>query len=449
MTINFITKGKTDLSQIYVRIKDKTNEIDTTSKTGLSVFNKNFAKGSIALNKTPKNATAELKSELSKHDVLLTEIENKLTSIKRKLLNAYTNRKEYENINAKWVFNIINPQNEKKNKVPNELALYFDYYLNAKKDDLKQSTLKKLKVIANRVKAFEKDTNTSTYLQEVDNNFKQRFKDWSDTKIYHTNTYIKTIKVISTVCKHAKSKHDIVLHPHLFEITKGKEMEYRKSLNIFLDFIELKKIENTNFKIEKLEIARDWLLISCYTAQRVSDFMRFNINDIVEMDESKFLDISQDKTGTPILVYLNDVVLNILEKYNGKFPPLFSIVSKESNELIYNRLIKQVCRQSGITNLVTAQLKNRKTNRIEIKELEKYKFVSSHIGRRSYATNYYGKIDTSLLISATGHKSEKQFLIYVDKAPQQNAKALAMAMRKLSESNNTPFKIIKNASNQN
>ena len=125
MTINFITKGKTDLSQIYVRLKDKASGIDTTSKTGISIFNKNFTKGSIVLNKIPKNADAILKRELSKHDLILTEIENKLTSIKRGLLVAYSNRKEYEIINSKWIFNVINPNNEVKNKVPNELVLYF------------------------------------------------------------------------------------------------------------------------------------------------------------------------------------------------------------------------------------------------------------------------------------------------------------------------------------
>lgn len=446
MTINFITKGKTDLSQIYVRLKDKAGGIDTTSKTGISIFNKNFTKGAIILNKIPKNADAILKRELSEHDLILTEIENKLTSIKRGLLVAYSNRKEYEIINSKWIFNVINPNNEVKNKVPNELVLYFDFYLNAKKDVLKHTTIQKIKVIANRLKKFDSDTNTTTYLQEINNDFKQRFKNWSDTQNYHINTYIKTIKVVSTVCKHAKSEYDIVLHPHTFEITKGNEMKYKKSLNIHLDFTELKKIEETSFNEDKLDLAKDWLLISCYTAQRVSDFMRFSTNDIVIIDESKFLDINQNKTDAPVLIYLNEVVLNIIKKHQGDFPPLFSLNSKESNEIIYNKLIKLVCKQSGITNLITSQIKNKFTNRLEVKKLEKYKFVSSHIGRRSYATNYYGDIPTSLLLSATGHKTEKQFLVYVSKPPKQNAKALAMAMRELSKKNKTPFKVIKNIS---
>jgi hypothetical protein len=51
-------------------------------------------------------------------------------------------------------------------------------------------------------------------------------------------------------------------------------------------------------------------------------------------------------------------------------------------------------------------------------------------------------------MSATGHKTEKQFLAYVGKAPKQNAKALALAMRKLSENNSTPMQVIKNVLNR-
>ena len=75
--------------------------------------------------------------------------------------------------------------------------------------------------------------------------------------------------------------------------------------------------------------------------------------------------------------------------------------------------------------------------------------MSSHIGRRSYATNYYGKINTALLISATGHSSEMQFLRYVKAKPTANAKELAKQMQALSKRNETPMRVIKNASSQN
>lgn len=449
MYITFTTKGKSDIIQIYVRLRDKTNRIDTTSKTGTTILKEDFKKGKVVLKNVPKNADAITKSKIAKLNSDLTDIETKLNEFKTLLLTAYNNRKDYELINARWIYNILNPVSDTKNKVPNELALYFDYYDRVKKGDIKASTLQKIRVIANRLKAFEKDTKVTTYIQEVNNDFKQRFKDWCETKAYHRNTYIKSIKVIVTVCNHAHEMHDIILHHHTSKITKGKTMRYSETDSTFLTFAELKKIENKKITIEKYDIARDWLLISCFTAQRISDFMRFNINDIVIIDNDKFLDIKQDKTDTPVLVFLNDTVLNIIEKYNGQFPPLFSKISKDSNEITYNRYVKKVGRLCGIDEIVTAQIKNKLTNRAETKTLPKFNFITSHIGRRSYATNYHGKINTALLISATGHSSETQFLRYVKPKPTSNATALAKAMRELSKNHETPMHVIKNASNKN
>jgi len=45
----------------------------------------------------------------------------------------------------------------------------------------------------------------------------------------------------------------------------------------------------------------------------------------------------------------------------------------------------------------------------------KWELVSSHIGRRSFATNHFGKIPTPIIIAATGHKSESIFLKYIGK----------------------------------
>ena len=55
----------------------------------------------------------------------------------------------------------------------------------------------------------------------------------------------------------------------------------------------------------------------------------------------------------------------------------------------------------------------------------KHKLVTSHIGRRSFASNNYGKIPTPLLMVATAHKSEGMFLRYIGKVDQQQSHALA------------------------
>jgi integrase len=59
---------------------------------------------------------------------------------------------------------------------------------------------------------------------------------------------------------------------------------------------------------------------------------------------------------------------------------------------------------------------------------EKWELVTTHIGRRSLATNYYGKISTPLLMAQTGHKSESMFLKYIGKGRTDQILSLANAI---------------------
>src|SRR5699024_8880604 len=122
-------------------------------------------------------------------------------------------------------------------------------------------------------------------------------------------------------------------------------------------------------------------------AQRVSDFLRFSKDEVTQIEGIDFLDIKQEKTDAPVYIPLSDEVVKILNKRGGEFPPVFS-QNAESNKTMYNGLIKEVCRIAGIDNTVTAYMKNKETNRYEETEMPKYKAVSTHIGRRSFATNY-------------------------------------------------------------
>jgi integrase len=47
-------------------------------------------------------------------------------------------------------------------------------------------------------------------------------------------------------------------------------------------------------------------------------------------------------------------------------------------------------------------------------DYEKYKLVSTHIGRRSFASNSYGDgMPIPLIMAITGHKTEREFRRYI------------------------------------
>jgi len=113
-------------------------------------------------------------------------------------------------------------------------------------------------------------------------------------------------------------------------------------------------------------------------------------------------------------VPLHPKVIKILDKRNGGFPRL---ISDQKN----NDYIKLVCEQAGINNLVKGSKKQETSKGSKIYRkttgtFKKCNLVTSHIGRRSFATNFYGKIPTSYLIYVTGHSSEAMFLNYIGKS---------------------------------
>ena len=97
----------------------------------------------------------------------------------------------------------------------------------------------------------------------------------------------------------------------------------------------------------------------------------------------------------------------------------------------YNDYIKEVCRRVGINKKVkdskyfqVGKSKEGKIHRKVEGEFEKWELVSTHIGRRSFATNNYGKIPTPVLMARTGHRTEKMFLKYIGKIEKDHAQIL-------------------------
>ena len=87
---------------------------------------------------------------------------------------------------------------------------------------------------------------------------------------------------------------------------------------------ELKLIEEHTFSEEHLETAKDWLLISCYSGQRISDFMRFDVNMITEKTvkgrRRYFIEFIQEKTKKQVLLPLHEKIVGILKKRDWSFP---------------------------------------------------------------------------------------------------------------------------------
>lgn len=107
-------------------------------------------------------------------------------------------------------------------------------------------------------------------------------------------------------------------------------------------------------------------------------------------------------------------VREILDKRGNSFPKSFG-GNIESAKTIFNLYIKEVCRLAGLNQIVSGSKVNPKTNRKEAGKYPKYELVTSHICRRSFATNLYSEIPTPLIMHTTGHGTEREFFNYIGK----------------------------------
>ncbi|MCW3160836.1 site-specific integrase [Chryseobacterium oryctis] len=296
------------------------------------------------------------------------------------------------------IINIICFQNNFENS-EDSLLFYIDQYISTRYGIICSSTYKRYKVFYNLIERFEGFLQSKIKIDKIDNNFAKEFLLFGRNESYSEATIFRTLKFIRTILNFIE-KQGKATSIRNFEFKKEKQ---EKEL-ITLNEEELLRIKNTKVP-ETLQSSKDWLLISCYTGQRISDFMNFSKDKLLEIEGKLCINFTQQKTGKNIFLPLHPIVLEIINKNNNNFP-------KPLSPHVYNRNIKKIGKIAHIDTKIKAR--KRIGHRVKNLNIEKWEALTSHIGRRSFATNFYGKIPTSLLINATGHGTEKMFLNYIN-----------------------------------
>ncbi|KFF25214.1 hypothetical protein IW16_17520 [Chryseobacterium vrystaatense] len=363
-----------------------------------------------------------------------------LIRLETKIISDDTNYKPEIDLKG-WLEATVYPEkviSEKIEPRSDNILSFIDDYINLKKDIVSESTIKKANVVKQLIKPYcndlkaRKKTFKHLKFSDLDNSFRVDFEKYCLRENYKTSTTYRNLKFLKMICKVAESL-DIEVHKYAFLWKFDIEKASRNvPKSVYLTFDELDKIERTEMPSEHLDNARDWLLIACYTGQRVSDYLRFNSSMIVRDDENQsYIEFNQVKTGTKMQIPLLQKVQNILLKKGGEFPRKISDVN-------LNLYIKDVCELAGIDEVLyngkvmTIERENKsKITRKVFGNYPKFQLVTSHIGRKSFATNFYEKIPITYLLNFTGHKTERQFLAYISKTDVEKAKSTAKIFKSL------------------
>ena len=288
----------------------------------------------------------------------------------------------------------------KENTTPYLFSDFVTYYVEqkskyslGKQKPITQGTIKKYNVVKNKVKKID----SKLKISDIKDNFRDKFTQWNVKNRYSITTIVKELKIIKGFVKYAEDRKLKVSNDvknWTFHIPKKDYKHPSFSLN------DLQKISEKVFDLDYLDNARDWLLIGCYTGQRVSDLLQMNSSMFTADD---LLSFNQKKTDTEVTIFLLPEVKKILEKRNGEFP-------RKISDQRFNDFIKTVCEKSEIDEEMRGgkMINKRKVDGV----YPKWELVTSHICRRTFVTLFRPILGDEGVMINTGHKTVNMLDLY-------------------------------------
>ncbi|MCB8999640.1 MAG: site-specific integrase [Bacteroidales bacterium] len=297
-------------------------------------------------------------------------------------------------------------------KEPKSLYDFFEQFIKESRSTKTAGTVKTYLRTLGALKSFK----PKLRFEDINMDFYYAFIDHMQ-KVYgmRENTIGLHIKNLKAVLNEAKFRG---LNSNLDYKQRKFKVVFQEADAIYLRLDEIKRIRELDLSAKPgMEKVRDLFLIGCFTGLRFSDFSQIKKANFQTIEENQFISLRTIKTSSRVVIPLNQTIIEILEKYEGNIP------KPDSNQAM-NRTLKHIGKLAGIEETVIIR-ENRKGISYK-RSLHKYELISSHIARRSFATNAFSSdIHTIAIMRITGHTNEKAFMQYIKVSEQENALLLA------------------------
>lgn len=438
-TIYFLYRSSREQAPLTVRLQDhdKSNKkFQFQARTELEVsklYWKTTRHKKRNVDAVDKSKIAEVNTELSnienyllskyKEDKPEPQHKNWLKEVLEKYYNPKTEEVIASDLITDWIQNVIDNANTRENATGSL--------------GLSPSRIKSYQTLLN---IFERYQGRKRYrVKDVDIKFGKNFLTWLLNSQNYSEGYAKKrIDDLKTVCSEAEI-HGVETSRQLKRVKGGKT---KNEYIIYLTLEELKKIEDTEIDSESLKNARKWLILGCSIGQRGGDLLKLTEKNFTTNEKGlEVIELKQQKTGKVVNI---PVLPKTREIFQQGLPYKIAIQN-------FNNELKTLCKVAGIDSIIPGSkiaMINDKGEVIEKDENGKYKekgnkrkitgtfpkyeLITSHVCRRSFATNHYGKIDTPILMQVTAHSTEKMFHNYIGKTPMDYAQQFADLYAKLN-----------------
>lgn len=340
----------------------------------------------------------------SRLDNIVTEVNN----IYRKLINdKITPTNEILRKNLNNALNEVLGDNNKLN-----LFSFIDKFIEEGKSVKAKGTVGNYKDTLRILNLYCKHKRKKIDFDDIDLDFYNSFINYLTSNLgYSLNTigrHIKNIKVFLNEATEREINTKLDFKKKRFKkLTEDTDKIYLSSTELDIIYkLDLSEDEN-------LEKARDLFIVGCYTGLRFSDFIQLRKENILDGNKLK---IRTQKTNETVMIPIHKYVREIFDKYNGELP-------SQTNNQKMNDFLRDIGEKAKINEPVEMTIT--KGGEVKKEIFKKYELITSHVARRSFATNLYlVDVPSITIMKITGHRTEKSFLRYIRITQEENANKL-------------------------
>ena len=374
------------------------------------------------------------------------ELNKQIISIEKAIIEVVKNNDPMD-LTSKSFTELIN---EQLNPVRKKKTSFFDYCEQFFLESVESSGYQRTKSIQTTIRKL-KEFNDKLVFEEISDRFLREFSKFLRSKGYAENYVSRHITNLKRILTQAtkdkintcldfrdfKKKNEEVFNVFLTEseIETIYALKFELSGDVWQDYskyisepaakmypekkqrvnklTEAQVKNNLRNKISALERSRKLFVIGCWTGLRCENYL--NIDPDVQIDETgKFIRAIANKNGPKLLIPIHRIVREIIA---DGWPE--SITGQKLNEHV-----KLLAFMAGLTEKV---MWTRTEGGVRVTHVdEKWKMISSHTARRSFATNLFLRgVPSDFIRAVTGHKSDKEFNKYIKAAPEKISRMLA------------------------
>lgn len=391
--------------------------------------------------------TQAIKSRIIMDSVKKANFEKSISDRKNLILKIYNDQSNKSILTSNWLDEMIlgetTERTKETEKHPETLFEYIAKFIEHAPKRIDKKTGRKLtynniqqyKATEKHLQMFADVENRKDFnFSEVNKKFYDKFVDYLQSEIPELDEkgeqkknedgkllFLKEKFTQNTVGKHIRVLKLMLNEGNIKDIDLSSFHVFNEEVdNIYLDESELAKIKEVDLSESPyLDRVRDWFLLLSWTGCRFSDLEKISKTDV----KDGFITFRQQKTNTKVTIPLHPVVLEVLEKYKYQMP---EVISNQK----FNDYIKDVGKLAGMTEneVVTKTI----GGVLQSINMPKYQLISSHTGRRSFCTNMYKRgLPTLMIMSISGHKTEKSFLKYIKVRQEEHAEMMKKEWEKI------------------